>query len=124
MEILIVVFCVIWGILSIILFFKLWGMCNNVSEILDEIRYWRKMPSVESEVEKEVKKLSVSEAAKSCDPNLMAAFMKHCHNLFKESLSKEDFEERIEEIIRYYNGKSQFDFSTIKDGLWERMSNV
>lgn len=30
----ITVICFIWGILNIILFFKIWGMCNNVSSIL------------------------------------------------------------------------------------------
>ncbi len=30
----ITVICFIWGILNIILFFKIWGMCNNVSNIL------------------------------------------------------------------------------------------
>lgn len=30
----ITVICFIWGILNIVLFFKIWGMCNNVSHIL------------------------------------------------------------------------------------------
>lgn len=29
--------CFIWGILCLILFFKVWGMCNNVAKILQEI---------------------------------------------------------------------------------------
>lgn len=35
MEVLISVVAVVWSILCIILFFKIWGMCNNISAIRD-----------------------------------------------------------------------------------------
>lgn len=35
MEALISVVAVVWSILCIILFFKIWGMCNNISAIRD-----------------------------------------------------------------------------------------
>ena len=34
METFIGLLCFIWGVLCLILFFKVWGMCNNVSKIL------------------------------------------------------------------------------------------
>lgn len=35
MEVLLGILGIIWGILCLILFFKVWGMCNNVSKILE-----------------------------------------------------------------------------------------
>ncbi len=37
MEYFIIVLQVIWGILSIILFFKVWGMTNDIKRIADKI---------------------------------------------------------------------------------------
>lgn len=37
MDILIALLCLVFGILSLILFFKLWAMCNNVSRIADKL---------------------------------------------------------------------------------------
>lgn len=34
MEVFIAVFSIIWGILSLVLFFKVWGMTNDVNEML------------------------------------------------------------------------------------------
>lgn len=36
MEGVIVVFGLIWSILSIILFFKVWGACNNIQRLADK----------------------------------------------------------------------------------------
>lgn len=35
MEVFLGLLGTIWGILCLILFFKVWGMCNNVSKILE-----------------------------------------------------------------------------------------
>lgn len=37
METFIGLLCFIWSILCLILFFKVWGMCNNVAKILKEL---------------------------------------------------------------------------------------
>lgn len=36
MEILIAVILLVWGILNIILFFKIWGACNNIKRIANK----------------------------------------------------------------------------------------
>ena len=36
MELFALVLCLIWGILNIILFFKVWNACNNVKRIADK----------------------------------------------------------------------------------------
>ena len=33
MDIIIVVIAIIWGVLNIVLFFKIWGMCNDVNRL-------------------------------------------------------------------------------------------
>lgn len=37
MDVFIGLLCFIWSILCLILFFKVWGMCNNVAKILQEL---------------------------------------------------------------------------------------
>lgn len=34
MEVVLSIIAIVWGVLNIVLFFKVWGMCNDVSEIL------------------------------------------------------------------------------------------
>ncbi len=38
MEAFLIIVSLVWSILCIILFFKIWGMCNNVSEIKDILK--------------------------------------------------------------------------------------
>lgn len=37
MDAFIAILCLVWSVLCIILFFKVWGMCNNVAKILQEL---------------------------------------------------------------------------------------
>lgn len=36
MEVLILIIGIIWGVLNIILFFKLWGACDDIRRIADK----------------------------------------------------------------------------------------
>lgn len=36
MEILLAIICLVWGVLNIILFFKLWRACDNIRRITDK----------------------------------------------------------------------------------------
>ena len=36
MELLLIIFAIIWGTLQIVLFFKIWGMCNDVAKLTDK----------------------------------------------------------------------------------------
>ena len=51
-------FAIIWSVLCIILFFKVWVMTNDVSKIKDMLREWLDLehPLVENEDEKVVSK--------------------------------------------------------------------
>ena len=51
MEILLAILTIVWCILCIILFFKLWGMCNNVSTIKNILQK-KYIDSISSEAEK------------------------------------------------------------------------
>jgi hypothetical protein len=48
MEVLIIIVCIVAGLLNLILFFKIWGMTDNVREIKDiiQMEYKRKNESV------------------------------------------------------------------------------
>lgn len=37
-DLLVIIICLVWGILNIILFFKLWAACNNIRSIRNDIR--------------------------------------------------------------------------------------
>ena len=50
----------------------------------------------------------------------MMAFNNDCLALFKQCESKEEFEKSVDEIIDKYNKVGGFDYSTLKDGLWEQ----
>lgn len=38
MQVFLILVLIVFGILSLVLFFKVWGMCNNVSNISDDIK--------------------------------------------------------------------------------------
>ena len=50
----------------------------------------------------------------------MMAFNNDCLALFRQCESKEEFENSVDEIISKYNKVGGFDYSTLKDGLWEQ----
>lgn len=51
MEIILSILVIVWSILCIILFFKLWGMCNDISTIKN-IQQKKYIDSISSEAEK------------------------------------------------------------------------
>ena len=121
-EIFIVVICTIWGVLSIILFFKVWGMCNNVSSIL-QILVEKEEDADENEekiVVNSCKLNQPNEDNTSRKQDLMMAFYDDCLKLYKKCKSKQQFDDHVDEIITKYNRKSEFDFSTLKNEIWEQ----
>ena len=57
-AIILLTFAIIWSVLCIILFFKVWVMTNDVSKIKDMLKEWLDLehPLVENEDEKVVSK--------------------------------------------------------------------
>lgn len=47
MEGFVYLLCLVWSVLCIILFFKVWGMCNNVAKILQELTKPKEDPASE-----------------------------------------------------------------------------
>lgn len=122
-EIVLIVVGIVWAILCVILFFKLWGMCNNVSSILQilidheydekEKATPQRRHDVANPPKKKNKKIEDSQ-------NNMMAFNNECLSLFKQCKSKLEFENQVEDIIAKYNKIGEFDYSTLKDGMWEQ----
>ena len=52
----ITIICVIWGVLNIVLFFKVWGMCDNIARLTEKIA-----PNVKENIEnkKEINIVSI-----------------------------------------------------------------
>lgn len=134
-QVILVVILFIWSILCIILFFKVWGMCNDVSSILeilmkkgyDEVQEPTPIKQRVSTPSSMPKKKQVvanppKKENKTDEDNQdnMMAFNNDCLALFKQCESKEEFEKSVDEIIAKYNKVGGFDYSTLKDGLWEQ----
>ena len=116
---------IIWSILCIILFFKVWGMCNNVSSILQilldkEVEEEKPLPQRPQQKQKKVIVPKRTIKASEDKQDAMMAFNDDCLKLFKQCKSKEEFDSSVDEIIAEYNKDGNFDYSTLKDGLWEQ----
>ena len=134
-AIIIYIIIFVWGILNIILFFKIWGMCNNVEKL-----YYFITEEDESEQEKSYrnqtkhgnkKRPSTSHVKpiqnkpnKGDKQELMMSFNEECLRLFRQCKTKEEFEEGVDGIISIYNETGTFDYSTLKDGLWEQFKQI
>ena len=135
-QVILVVILFIWSILCIILFFKVWGMCNDVSSILD-ILMRKEYDDVQEPTPTKQRASTPSPTPKKKQPIVanppkkvnktdednqdnMMAFNDDCLALFKQCKSREEFENRVDEIIDKYNKVGGFDYSTLKDGLWEQ----
>lgn len=131
---------IIWGILSIILFFKVWEMTNDVKKILNlliDVYSEDEEPKPKQDKGKAKKKLDYSDKSKTKKQNgdiqlnkdadkqdLMMAFNDECLALFKQCDSKEEFESGVNDIVTRYNKLGGMDYSTLKDGLWEQFKQL
>lgn len=120
---------IVWSILCIILFFKVWGMCNNVKSILQilldkEAEEEKPLPQHPQQKQKKVNIPKRTIKASEDKQDAMMAFNDDCLKLFKQCKSKEDFDSAVDEIIAEYNKDGNFDYSTLKDGLWEQFKQL
>ena len=122
----------VWGILNIILFFKIWGMCNNVEKLyyfITEVEEYEQEKSYKNITKRgNEKKPSASHAKpkpnKEDKQELMMSFNEECLRLFRQCETKEEFEEGVDEIVSIYNETGTFDYSTLKEGLWEQFKQI
>ena len=137
-EIITVIVLLIFFALNIILFFKIWGMCNNVKKILYHLEDWntqhdenyeqpkRDAKEKGDQLQKETYKKE-SQPAKYDDDlkqKAMMQFNEECLCLFRRCNTKQDFESKVDYIIDKYNKKVHMNFSTLKDGLWEQFMQL
>ena len=113
-------------------------MCNNVSKILDvliETQYGEEQEITPTKQDFPKQQVSKKTKVVANPPKKeinndedrqdnMMAFNNDCLNLYKQCKSKEEFESRINEIINKYNKTGSFDYSTLKDGLWEQFKQL
>ena len=68
MEMFVSLIIIVFGVLQIILFFKLWGMTNDVSDIKYAVKRQAQMQSCQ--IAEEEKKINISEEARDYDIRL------------------------------------------------------
>lgn len=120
---------VVWIILCIFLFFKVWGMCNNVSSILQilldkEVEDEKPLPQRSQQKQKKVNIPKRTIKASEDKQDAIMTFNDDCLKLFKQCKSKEEFDNAVDEIIAEYNRDGNFDYSTLKSGLWEQYKQL
>lgn len=124
------IICIIWCVLNIILFFKIWGMCDDVEDIVRILSSNKQKEVIPSSLlsPKPVSHKSSNTTKKfksdSADINTLMEFNNECLALFKQSNSKEEFDSKVEKIINKYNQSGEFDFSIMKEGLWEQFTHL
>ena len=121
---------IILGIIILVKFFQIAKDVRSIKEKIEEIAG----AIVEDEDDEEVKltpqKQKLADAVKNTmktndekQDNIML-FFNECSQLFKRCNSKEEFESKVENIIAKYNKKDDFDYSTLKNGLWEQYKQL
>ena len=117
---------IILGIIILVKFFQIAKDVRSIKENIEEIAD----AIVEDEDDEEVKatpqkqKLAdtIKNTIKTDDEkqDKIMLFFNECSQLYKRCNSKEEFESKVEDIIAKYNKKGDFDYSTLKSGLWEQ----
>lgn len=120
---------VVWCVLCIILFFKVWGMCNNVNSILQilldkEVEEEKSLPQHPQHRQRKVNVPKRTNNVSKDKQDAMMTFNDDCLKLFKQCKSKEEFDNAVDEVIAEYNKDGNFDYSTLKDGLWEQFKQL
>ena len=105
----------ILGIIVLVKFFQIAkdirsikGTIEEIADALIEERKKIKTPPLKQKTASAVKK----------------AFINDCLRLYKRCNSKEEFEDKVEDIITKYNKIDDFDYSTLKSGLWEQFKQL
>lgn len=121
---------IVWCVLNVMLFFKIWGMCDDVEDIVRILSSYKQKEVIPSEPlspnsisprpSNTIKKFR----SNSAEMGTLMEFNNECLALFKRCSSKEEFDSNVEEIINRYNQSGEFDFSTMKEGLWEQFKHL
>ena len=114
---------IILGIIILVKFFQIAKDVKSIKENIEEIAD----AIVEDEDDEEKatpQKQKLADAVKNTiktddeKQDKIMLFFNECSQLYKRCNSKEEFESKVENIIAKYNKKGDFDYSTLKSGLW------
>ena len=106
---------IILGIIILVKFFQIAKDVRSIKENIEEI----KATPQKQKLADAVKKPSRHEKQ-----DKIMLFFNECSQLYKRCNSKEEFESKVEDIIAKYNKKGDFDYSTLKSGLWEQYKQL
>ena len=118
---------IILGIIILVKFFQIAKDVRSIKENIEEIAD----AIVEDEDDEEKatpQKQKLADAVKKPSrhekQDKIMLFFNECSQLYKRCNSKEEFESKVEDIIAKYNKKGDFDYSTLKSGLWEQYKQL
>ena len=108
---------IILGIIILVKFFQIAKDVRSIKENIEEIKATHQKQKLADTIKNTIK----TETKKQ---DKIMLFFNECSQLYKRCNSKEEFESKVENIIAKYNKKDDFDYSTLKSGLWEQYKQL
>lgn len=119
---------IILGIIILVKFFQIAKDVRSIKEKIEEIA--DAIVKDDEEVIATPQKQKLTDAVKNTiktddeKQDKIMLFFNECSQLYKRCNSKEEFESKVEDIIAKYNKNDDFDYSTLKSGLWEQYKQL
>ena len=108
---------IILGIIILVKFFQIAKDVRSIKENIEEIKATPQKQKLADTIKNTIKTDDEKQ-------DKIMLFFNECSQLYKRCNSKEEFESKVEDIIAKYNKKGDFDYSTLKDGLWEQFKQL
>ena len=108
---------IILGIIILVKFFQIAKDVRSIKENIEEIKATPQKQKLADAVKNTIKTDDEKQ-------DKIMLFFNECSQLYKRCNSKEEFESKVEDIIAKYNKKGDFDYSTLKSGLWEQYKQL
>ena len=108
---------IILGIIILVKFFQIAKDVRSIKENIEEIKATPQKQKLADTIKNTIKTDDEKQ-------DKIMLFFNECSQLYKRCNSKEEFESKVENIIAKYNKKGDFDYSTLKSGLWEQYKQL
>ena len=108
---------IILGIIILVKFFQIAKDVRSIKENIEEIKATPQKQKLADTIKNTIKTDDEKQ-------DKIMFFFNECSQLYKRCNSKEEFESKVEDIIAKYNKKGDFDYSTLKSGLWEQYKQL
>ena len=108
---------IILGITILVKFFQIAKDVRSIKENIEEIKATPQKQKLADTIKNTIKTDDEKQ-------DKIMLFFNECSQLYKRCNSKEEFESKVEDIIAKYNKKGDFDYSTLKSGLWEQYKQL